>query len=144
MTRRSCGDWPATASREYPDQRHIGGIVTHIVILAGGWGVRLWPMSNRSRPKQLLSLGGDSSLLARTLARVAPLAPPERVLAVTSELLRDLMARELAPVPDERVVGEPTGRNTAPAIALVSTITILILFGKTKAIGQKGSKIKEG
>ena len=98
--------------------------MTHIVILAGGWGVRLWPMSNRSRPKQLLCLGGDSSLLARTLARVAPLAPPARVLAVTSELLRDLMAEELAPVPDERVVGEPTGRNTAPAIALAAHILV--------------------
>ncbi len=98
--------------------------MTHIVILAGGWGVRLWPMSNRSRPKQLLSLGGGSSLLARTLARVAPLAPPERVLAVTSELLRDLMAEELDPVPDERVVGEPTGRNTAPAIALAAHIVV--------------------
>ncbi len=98
--------------------------MTHIVILAGGWGVRLWPMSNRSRPKQLLSLGGDRSLLARTLARVASLAPPERVLAVTSELLRDLMAEELAPVPDARVVGEPTGRNTAPAIALAAHILV--------------------
>ncbi len=98
--------------------------MTHIVILAGGWGVRLWPMSTRSRPKQLLSIGGDASLLARTLVRVAPIAPPERVLAITSALLRDLMAAELAGVPDARIIGEPVGKNTAPAIALAAHILV--------------------
>jgi mannose-1-phosphate guanylyltransferase len=81
-------------------------------------------MSTRSRPKQLLSLGGDASLLARTLARVAPLASPERVLAVTSAFLRDLMAAELAGVPDARIIGEPVGKNTAPAIALAAHILV--------------------
>ncbi len=86
--------------------------------------MRLWPMSTRSRPKQLLSIGGDTSLLARTLARVAPIVPPERVLAVTSALLRDLMAGELTGVPDARVIGEPVGKNTAPAIALAAHILV--------------------
>lgn len=96
----------------------------HAVILAGGWGERLWPMSTRERPKQLLELGGDKTLVAATLERVAPIAPPETSLVITSEALRDVLADELRTVPRERVIGEPVGRNTAPAIAMAAHVLL--------------------
>ncbi len=56
---------------------------TFVVILAGGSGTRLWPLSRSHRPKQLLTLAGDRSLLQNTVDRVLPLVPPERILVMT-------------------------------------------------------------
>jgi mannose-1-phosphate guanylyltransferase len=94
----------------------------YAVILAGGWGERLWPMSRRERPKQLLELVGEGSLVAQTLARVAPLVSVEDSLVLTGAALRDRMIEELEPIPPARIVGEPVGRNTAPAIALAARV----------------------
>jgi mannose-1-phosphate guanylyltransferase len=87
------------------------------VIMAGGSGTRFWPASRGSRPKQLLPLaGGDASLIAETVERIAPLVPPERVLVVTSELLAEATAAELSVLPRENILAEPLGRNTAPCV----------------------------
>ncbi len=94
------------------------------MILAGGWGVRLWPMSTTSRPKQLLKLTGDDTLVGDTLKRIAPLVSASEIIVMTSASLRQQMASELSDVPSERVVGEPVGRNTAPAIALAAKILL--------------------
>ncbi|HYW68278.1 MAG TPA: mannose-1-phosphate guanylyltransferase [bacterium] len=96
--------------------------MTYAVILAGGWGERLWPMSTRTRPKQLLSLAGDSTLVGDTLRRIAPVVSLPDALVMTSGALRDRMAEELAPIPARRIIGEPVGRNTAPAIALAARL----------------------
>ena len=98
--------------------------MTHAVILAGGWGERLWPMSTRRRPKQLLTLGGDRPLVAEALARVSDLISPETTLVLTSASLRDAILSALPGVPPDRVVGEPVGRNTAPAIALAAHVLV--------------------
>jgi len=98
--------------------------VRHAVILAGGWGERLWPMSTRARPKQLLALAGEESLIRATLARVAPLVDGESTLVMTGERLAGRVAEELPDVPRERVIGEPVGRNTAPAIALAARLLV--------------------
>ena len=55
----------------------------HAVVMAGGSGTRFWPKSRRNRPKQLLNLYGDATMLQQTVARVAPLVPPGRVLIIT-------------------------------------------------------------
>lgn len=89
----------------------------YAVIMAGGSGTRFWPASRGSRPKQLLPLaGGDLSLIAETVERIAPLVPSERVLVVTSELLADATAAELRMLPRENILAEPLGRNTAPCV----------------------------
>jgi mannose-1-phosphate guanylyltransferase len=85
--------------------------------MAGGSGTRFWPLSRKARPKQLLPLAGATSLLHRTVERIAPLVPPERVLVVTSEALLEASRAELPMLPPENFLSEPVGRNTAPCIA---------------------------
>ena len=87
------------------------------LILAGGSGTRFWPLSRRHRPKQLLALEGEASLLRATLERLRPLATPEEVWVVTTESLAPAVRAELPGVPADQVLAEPEGRNTAPAIA---------------------------
>lgn len=87
------------------------------LILAGGSGTRFWPLSRKSRPKQLLALGGERSLLQATVDRLAPLVPPENVWICTTAALREQILAQLPEVPEAQILCEPTGRNTAPAIA---------------------------
>ena len=87
------------------------------LVLAGGSGTRFWPASRRSRPKQLLALDGERSLLQQTVDRLAPLVPPESVWVSTTAALADAVREQLPDVPPAQVLAEPAGRNTAPAIA---------------------------
>jgi mannose-1-phosphate guanylyltransferase len=92
----------------------------HPVILAGGRGERFWPLSRRKRPKQLLPLLSDHSMLSDTVDRLAGLARPRDMFVITASDLVGAV-REAAPqIPHHHVVGEPVGRNTAPAIALAA------------------------
>jgi len=86
------------------------------LILAGGSGTRFWPASRRRRPKQLLALDGERSLLAHTVERLAPLVPAERVWISTTRDLAPAVAAELHGIDRERILVEPLVRNTAPAI----------------------------
>ncbi len=88
----------------------------HALILAGGSGTRFWPSSRRSRPKQLLPLGGDDSLLHRTVKRISASVPATNVWVCTTEALADDVAVDLPMVPREQILAEPEGRNTAAAI----------------------------
>jgi len=88
------------------------------VIMAGGRGTRFWPLSRSHRPKQLLPLAGEVSLLRQTFARVAPLVGPERVLVVTSAALAAAVRADLPELDPDHVVAEPVGRNTAPCAVL--------------------------
>ena len=85
------------------------------LILAGGRGERFWPWSTASRPKQLLPLApGGRTLLAATFARATRSIPAQRIVVMTA---RDLVEGCRRECPGAIVVGEPMGRNTAPAIA---------------------------
>ncbi|HSF43766.1 MAG TPA: sugar phosphate nucleotidyltransferase [Thermoanaerobaculia bacterium] len=86
------------------------------LILAGGSGTRFWPLSRKRRPKQLLSLEGERSLLRDTVLRLRPLVEPEGVWVCTTEGLAEEVRRDLPEVPPEQILLEPEGRNTAPAI----------------------------
>jgi mannose-1-phosphate guanylyltransferase len=92
------------------------------VIMAGGRGTRFWPLSRTARPKQLLPLAGDASLLRRTFDRVVPLVGTEGVLVITSGGLAAACREQLPELPPERIVAEPVGRNTAPCAVLGSGI----------------------
>ncbi len=89
----------------------------YAVVMAGGRGERFWPLGRRRRPKQFLKLMGDSSMLEDTVLRLFPMFRPENVLVVTSAAYVG-EARQLLPIPEENIVGEPVGRDTAPCVAL--------------------------
>ena len=86
------------------------------VVLAGGVGTRFWPVSSAARPKQLLPLAGDESLLAQSIERITPLIPAERILIVTSRALQDAVRRAAPSVPAANVLAEPFAASTAPAL----------------------------
>lgn len=87
------------------------------LVLAGGSGTRFWPLSRRTRPKQLLALEGSRTLLQSTVDRLAPLIEPHEVWIVTTKELVKEVRRQLPDVPARQILVEPVGRNTAPAIA---------------------------
>ena len=96
----------------------------HPVVLSGGSGTRLWPMSRTLYPKQLLRLLGDDSLLQQTLRRVADrdrFAPP---LLVANEEHRFIIAEQLREIgaPARALLLEPVGRNTAPAACVAALV----------------------
>jgi mannose-1-phosphate guanylyltransferase len=86
------------------------------LILAGGSGTRFWPLSRKTRPKQLLALEGSRSLIQATVDRLQPLIPPSGVWICTTAELREQVQAQLPEVPPKQILCEPTGRNTAPAI----------------------------
>ena len=94
----------------------------HAVILVGGSGTRFWPLSREKMPKQLLRILGDRSMLAITVDRALAMVPENRIWAVTTVSQAGLIKRELDIRGFEgvRVIEEPAGRNTAPAIGLAA------------------------
>jgi len=87
------------------------------LILAGGSGTRFWPLSRRSRPKQLIALDREECLLRATVDRLATTINPGQVWVCTTAALATMIREVLPDVPGEQLLVEPVGRNTAPAIA---------------------------
>lgn len=92
----------------------------HAVIMAGGSGTRFWPLSRHSRPKQLLQLAGERSMIQETAARVAGWIPQERVWVVTNQAQVEETAAQLSGIPRDRFLIEPYGRNTGPCLGLAA------------------------
>jgi len=90
----------------------------YALVLAGGSGERFWPLSRRARPKQLLRLVSNKTLLEETLARLEDLIPPERILILTNTEQESAVRKLLGNFPKENIVSEPAKRDTAAAVAL--------------------------
>jgi mannose-1-phosphate guanylyltransferase len=94
----------------------------YAVIMAGGAGKRLWPLSRTKRPKQLLPLLRGKSLLELAVERLDGLFENENIWVITNAEYADRIADALPDIPRENIVGEPEGRDTANAIALAAEI----------------------
>lgn len=92
----------------------------YAVIMAGGGGTRLWPLSRKDRPKQLLPLIGQETLFQSTVARLRELFPPERILVVTVEEQAEEMKQQVPELPDENYLIEPAPRGTASVVGLAA------------------------
>jgi mannose-1-phosphate guanylyltransferase len=94
----------------------------YVVILAGGSGKRLWPLSRQDMPKQLLKVLGGKSLLRIAFERLAGVVPAEHVLVCTGGDYADVVAAELPELARENILGEPEGRDSLNAVAWPAAI----------------------
>jgi len=96
-------------------------LITFPVLLAGGSGTRLWPISRNQAPKQLAEFGGERSLIQNTIQRLHPTLCLDNVRVVCGETHCDDSSEHLAAIglkTENKIISEPVGRNTAPAILL--------------------------
>ena len=96
--------------------------VLRIVLLAGGKGERLWPKSTQAMPKQYLPLIGHRSLLRTTFDRLLGLVPVSSIYVVTEARYAQLTLQELPEIPEQNIIAEPEGRNTAPSLGLAALL----------------------
>jgi mannose-1-phosphate guanylyltransferase len=94
----------------------------HPVILCGGSGTRLWPLSCKQAPKPFLSLVGEETLFEEAVRRVSQDDRFAHITVVAGAAHGGLISAQLAGAPDTRLIVEPAGRNTAPAIALAAAL----------------------
>ena len=92
----------------------------YAVILAGGSGTRLWPLSRRDYPKQALKLVGGKTMFQYAVERIRPIFPPERIVVVTLAKHASILMEQVPELPRENFILEPDGRGTAPAIGLAA------------------------
>ena len=94
------------------------------IILAGGIGSRFWPLSRSQYPKQVLRLLGSESMIQSTIERLLPRIPLERMMVVTNAGQSDVINLELRRKGWQgiRLILEPEGRNTAPAVGLAAAL----------------------
>ena len=90
-----------------------------VLIMAGGRGERFWPKSRKSLPKQFLSLTDDGkTMIQLTVERVLPLVDMQDIYISTNRDYKELVRQQLPEIPEENILCEPVGKNTAPCIGL--------------------------
>lgn len=96
--------------------------MNYAVIMAGGTGKRLWPLSRQKRPKQVLKLLDGQTLLRCCFERLRPIFDTRNIITLTNAGFADVVRENLAELPYDNVIAEPTVRDTAGAIGLAATI----------------------
>lgn len=103
------------------------------LIMAGGSGERFWPLSTPTKPKQLLSLFSDKSMIRETVDRILPIISANKIFIATNILQADEIKKELPDIPEENIIIEPSFKDTAAAIGYTS----LIIEEKFKNLNEK-------
>lgn len=96
----------------------------YVVIMAGGSGTRLWPLSRKGTPKQLLEIFNGKSLLRLAYERLAGLVPDANILTCTSRDYADVVAAQLPELPAANILGEPVGRDSLNAVAWSAAVLV--------------------
>ncbi|HDP67247.1 MAG TPA: mannose-1-phosphate guanylyltransferase [Candidatus Marinimicrobia bacterium] len=96
----------------------------YIMIMAGGVGKRFWPRSRKDRPKQLLDIVSDQSMLRLTYERMKKIAEEKKIYIIAGQNLAEVINREIPELPERNLIIEPSGKNTAPCIGLAATTII--------------------
>jgi mannose-1-phosphate guanylyltransferase len=115
---------------------------TYAVIMAGGSGTRFWPLSRNARPKQLVHIVGDTTMIQATVARLQPLIPAERVLVITTAALAEETRRQLPMLRPDHVIAEPVGRDTAACVCLAALVVEKMAPGATMILLPADQVIK--
>jgi mannose-1-phosphate guanylyltransferase len=92
----------------------------YAVIMAGGRGTRFWPRSRGKKPKHLLDIISERTMIQETVDRIKPLVAPENILIVTGKKHAAALIKQLPEIPEGNVIIEPEGKNTAPCIGLAA------------------------
>jgi mannose-1-phosphate guanylyltransferase len=96
------------------------GKPVYVAIMAGGGGTRFWPWSREKRPKQILPIISNRSMIWETVDRLRPFIAPEKIFIVTSRSQAEDLHREVPQIPESNLLLEPVGRNTAPCLCLAA------------------------
>jgi len=95
----------------------------YAVLMAGGSGTRLWPISKEASPKQFISIEGDDSILVQTIKRLCKVVQPEQCFIITNRLLSDITKKTACEcIPEENILLEPERKNTAACIAYATLL----------------------
>lgn len=94
----------------------------YAVVMAGGSGTRLWPRSRENRPKQFQALYSDKTLLQETVSRLEPLIPREYIYVIANRAHEPIVKEQLPWLRPENWIGEPVGKDTAPAVGIAATV----------------------
>lgn len=108
----------------------------YAVVMAGGGGTRFWPRSRRLTPKQLLPITSERTLIQETVARLNRDCPAERTLIITNAALSESTRSQLPEIPQENIIAEPFGRNTAPCIGLAALMAHVRSGEKDPVVGM--------
>lgn len=93
-----------------------------VVIMAGGVGARFWPRSKQHKPKQLLKIFGENTMIQDTVQRLHGLVKTENILIITNRIQKPRLMQQLPEVPEQNIIDEPFGKNTAPCIGLAAAL----------------------
>lgn len=94
----------------------------YAVVMAGGRGERFWPKSRNARPKQLLKLTGDLTMIEETVSRIKDVTDVNHILVITNREYVEVIRQLLPELPEGNIVGEPAGRDTGPCAALAAAL----------------------
>lgn len=94
----------------------------YAVIMAGGVGSRFWPRSKEKKPKQLIRIFGDNTMIQDTVKRLDGLVDNNNILVITNRLLKMRIRDQLPQIPEQNIIDEPFGKNTAACIGLASIL----------------------